>query len=139
MVYIHRTKIRFAHVDAAGIVFYPRYFELLNDAVEDWFTEHLKWEFKTMHLEDRIGTPTVKIDAEFVSPGMLGDKLEISIIPLSVGTSSSAFAFSMRSRDAMRMQGSAVLVCMDLDRQKSRPWPDAIKRAMESDRDDGMV
>jgi 4-hydroxybenzoyl-CoA thioesterase len=137
--YIHRTKIRFAHIDAAGIVFYPRYFELLNAAVEDWFAEDLKRDFKTLHLEDRIGTPTVKIDAEFVSPGMLGDELEISITPQKVGLSSCTFAFTMRSGDALRMQGSAVLVCMDLDRKKSRAWPDAIRMAMESDRDDGVA
>ena len=32
------TKVRFGDVDPAGIVFYPRYFEMLNAAVEDWFT-----------------------------------------------------------------------------------------------------
>ena len=31
--------IRFRHCDAAGIVFYPRYFEMMNDLVEDWFAE----------------------------------------------------------------------------------------------------
>ncbi len=136
-MFVHHTKIRFAHVDAAGIVFYPRYFELLNAAVEDWFVA-LGRDFRALHLEDRIGTPTVKIESEFISPGLLGDELTISIAPQKVGTSSCTFAFSIRSGDAVRMLGSAVLVCMDLDRQKSRCWPDAIRAAMESDRDDGV-
>ena len=29
--------IRFEHCDAAGIIFYPRFFGLVNETVEDWF------------------------------------------------------------------------------------------------------
>ena len=29
--------VRFGHCDAAGWVFYPRYFEMISDFVEDWF------------------------------------------------------------------------------------------------------
>lgn len=31
--------VRFGHCDAAGWVFYPRYFELISDFVEDWFKD----------------------------------------------------------------------------------------------------
>ena len=34
-------RVRFADCDAAGIVFFPRYFEMLNALVEDWFTQGL--------------------------------------------------------------------------------------------------
>jgi 4-hydroxybenzoyl-CoA thioesterase len=130
MDYIHRTTVRFAHVDAAGIVFYPRYFEMLNAAVEDWFAEDLNSSFKALHLEQRIGTPTVQLESEFVSPAMLGDLLDIHISPKRVGNSSSTFAFTFLCDNAVRMRGTAVLVCIDLDSQKSRSWPDAIKSAM---------
>ena len=29
--------VRFEHCDAAGIIFYPRFFALVNETVEDWF------------------------------------------------------------------------------------------------------
>ena len=41
-------KIRFNHVDAAGIVFYPRYYEMLNQVVEEWFEKKLDIDFKTI-------------------------------------------------------------------------------------------
>ena len=29
--------VRFQHCDPAGIVFYPRYFEMISQSVEEWF------------------------------------------------------------------------------------------------------
>src|SRR5690242_12783792 len=34
--------VRFGHCDAAGWVFYPRYFEMISDFVEDWFEDGLE-------------------------------------------------------------------------------------------------
>lgn len=51
MPFVTTAKVRFAHADAAGIVFYPRYFEMLNGAVEDWFEQDIGLDFKTLHLD----------------------------------------------------------------------------------------
>ena len=51
MLFTTTVQVRFADVDPAGIVFYPRYFEMLNGAVEDWFAQQLGLDFATMHLE----------------------------------------------------------------------------------------
>jgi 4-hydroxybenzoyl-CoA thioesterase len=131
MSFVHLTPVRFAHVDAAGIVFYPRFFEMLNAAVEDWFAE-LGRDFRALHLEDRIGTPTVRLETEFAAPAMLGDMLEISLTPLKVGSSSCTYRFVFESGGTLRLKGEAVLVCMDLDAQRSRPWPEAIGKALRA-------
>ncbi|HWU02019.1 MAG TPA: thioesterase family protein [Novosphingobium sp.] len=124
------AKVRFADVDPAGIVFYPRYFEMLNGAVEDWFAADLGADFRKLHLVDRIGTPTVKLEVQFLSPSELGDELTITIAVREVGRSSCAITvlFSGEGRD--RLRADVVLVCMDLDAQKSRPWPEAVRAAM---------
>ena len=41
--------IRFHHCDPAGIVFYPQYFVLFNELVEDWFNAGLKVDFAAFH------------------------------------------------------------------------------------------
>ncbi len=33
-----RIPVRFTHTDPAGFVFFPRYFEMIQAVVEDWFT-----------------------------------------------------------------------------------------------------
>ena len=44
------TVVRFEHCDPAGLMFYPRFFALMNEAVEDWFAA-LGHSFKTLHVE----------------------------------------------------------------------------------------
>ena len=44
-----QEKVRFKHVDYAGIVFYPRFLEMLNDLVEDWFEEAFDRPFSKIH------------------------------------------------------------------------------------------
>ncbi|MCJ2182436.1 acyl-CoA thioesterase [Novosphingobium sp. 1949] len=130
MPFTTTTTVRFADVDPAGIVFYPRYFEMLNGAVEDWFAKDLGLNFATMHLKNRIGVPTVKLETEFLSPSELGDTLEIHILPRSLGRTSCAFdaLFTGAGRD--RLKASVVLVCMDLDTQRPVQWPAAVREAI---------
>ena len=58
-----QEKIRFKHVDYAGIVFYPRFLEMLNDLVEDWFEEALDRPFSKIH--ETNGIPTVDLKVQF--------------------------------------------------------------------------
>jgi 4-hydroxybenzoyl-CoA thioesterase len=39
MLFSINQKVLFKHCDPAGIVFYPRYFEMINDCVEAFFDE----------------------------------------------------------------------------------------------------
>lgn len=123
------TQVRFSHVDAAAIVFYPRYFEMLNAAVEDWFAA-MDFDFHALHVGRGIGTPTVKIETEFLSPSELGDRLEIEIDPQRVGRSSCTFCFRFTGGGRDRLRGQATLVCMDLAAQKSTPWPTDLRNRM---------
>lgn len=129
MGFIAHRQVRFAHVDAAAIVFYPRYFEMLNAAVEDWFAA-MGSDFSTLHKTDGIGTPTVRLDCQFIAPASLGDLLAIELSPLEVGRSSCEFAFRFSVDGANRLCGSAVLVCMDLTAQRAMAWPEHLRAGM---------
>ena len=63
-----QVKVRFAHCDPAGIIFYPRYFEILNGVVEDWFDQALGYSFsQLMRLHD-LATPMVEVRTKFLNP-----------------------------------------------------------------------
>lgn len=126
MTFTTQVQVRFAHVDAAGFMFYPRYFELLNGALEDWFAS-LGLPFHTMHLQRRMGVPTVKLECEFLAPSELGDVLTVSITPTRVGNASCTIDYVVSCNDAERLRASAVLVCMNLDTRKSMPWPEDLR------------
>ena len=124
------VKVRFADVDPAGIVFYPRYFEMLNGAVEDWFEQALGLDFKSMHLVEKIGIPTVKLEALFLAPSEIGEELSVTITPREVGRSSCAIGVTFSGAGRERLRADIVLVCMDLATQRSIAWPEAVRRHM---------
>jgi 4-hydroxybenzoyl-CoA thioesterase len=130
MAFETEIVVRFAHVDAAGIVFYPRYFEMLNAAVEDWFAA-MGLDFAAMHGARNMGVPTVKLDATFVAPSELGDRLTVSITPKEIGRSSCSLSVVFACQGSERLRVDVVLVCMDLAARRSMAWPDELRPQME--------
>ena len=68
-----QVLVRFQHIDYAGIVFYPRFLEMLNCLVEDWFEEALDHPFSKMH--ETNGIPTVDLKIQFKNAARLGEIL----------------------------------------------------------------
>ncbi|AJP70799.1 acyl-CoA thioesterase [Sphingomonas hengshuiensis] len=130
MEYRTSMKVRFAHCDPAGIVFYPRYFEMLNSVVEDWFAEELGADFASLHLDRHLGVPTVRLETEFSAPSRLGDILDAALSVQKVGTSSCAVRVVFASGGEQRLAVSLVLVAIDMRTGKSQPWPADLREAL---------
>lgn len=131
MTFVSRQQVRFAHVDAAGIVFYPRYFEMLNASVEDFFGELVGVDFAEIHLKRHLGMPTVRLETDFVAPSRLGDQLDFAITVARVGNSSLEIMVDVRCDDAPRFKARVVLVCIDLASGRSVAWPADMRRALK--------
>lgn len=111
-------KVRFMHVDFAGIVFYPRFLEMVNDLVEDWFEEKLDRPFSKIH--ETNGIPTVDLKVKFVNPARIGDELTKSLWVIALGKSSVTCGFSFVHRDNTKcLEGEVTLVNVGLDRDNS--------------------
>ena len=67
--------VRFGHCDPAGIVFYPRYFEMLNELIEDWFAHALGLPFDVLIGQRGVGMPTAQLDTRFLRVSRHGDRL----------------------------------------------------------------
>jgi 4-hydroxybenzoyl-CoA thioesterase len=134
-------QVRFGDVDAAGIVFYPRYFEMLNTAVEDWFDRALGLDFAAMHFARRIGIPAVNIEAAFVAPSVLGDMLTVRLEPRHLGRTSCKVRADFSCVDEERLSMSLTIVCVDLATRRPLPWPPEIrgKIAAAMVLDDGLT
>jgi len=120
-------KILFQHCDPAGIVFYPRYFELLNGVVEEWFEDWLGVSFADLHDVRRRGIPTVSITADFSRPSRLGDTLVFRYIVEKMGGASLTLRFEIEGPDGLRLSGTQVLVHVDLDAMKPVPFPEDLR------------
>ena len=77
--YSVELPVLFQHCDPAGIMFYPRCFEFVNQTVELWFRDALGCGFAELHKDRGLGIPAVHIDADFRKPAYLGDTLEMEL------------------------------------------------------------
>ena len=125
------AQVRFADVDPAGIVFYPRYFEMLNDLIEDWFDEALDWPFDAMHLSAHAGVPTAELQCRFVAPSRLGERLTRQLRVTHIGRSSVVVAIRFAGGDDdTRLEVTQRLVCVDTRAMRPQALPDAVRTAM---------
>lgn len=123
--------VRWAHTDPAGIVFYPRYFEMINALVEDWFAGPLGCDFETLHGELGTGVPTVSIECEFARPSRLGDRLVFELAVERIGKGSFTLKTSANDRNGeQRMKARLVLASIDLETGRARPIPEQIRSRM---------
>ena len=130
MTFRHRIPVMFQHCDPAGIVFYPRYFEMVNAVVETFFGEALGWPFHRMHGAERLGVPTARIDATFHAASRLGDMLDWTLAVARVGGASLDVTVTASCEGAARMTAEQTLVLVDLDRMASVRWPEERRAAL---------
>lgn len=130
-VFTKTQKVKFQHCDAAGIVFYPRFMEMLNELVEDWFEEELGFPFKELHHGE--GIPTADLKVAFVSPARLGDVFVKSLTVSKLGNSSLTYNFKFAFEDRIVLQGECTLVHVGLsqDQLKSQPWSNSVRENIQ--------
>lgn len=125
-----QEKIRFKHVDYAGIVFYPRFLEMLNDLVEDWFEEALERPFSKIH--ETNGIPTVDLKVQFKKAARIGEVLTKKLWVIKLGGTSINCGFRFEDENGNTcLEGEVTLVNVAItnDRNdiKAEPFSDEMK------------
>jgi 4-hydroxybenzoyl-CoA thioesterase len=115
--------VRFGHCDAAGWVFYPRYFEMISDFVEDWFEDGLAASAPGLFHHKQILTPSVHFTVDFVNPTRYGDRLTFFLWTTKIGKSSCELRIEASHQGELRMRVAQVLVFISADTSRSTPIP----------------
>ncbi|WP_298916292.1 thioesterase family protein [uncultured Roseobacter sp.] len=131
-IFAHTIKVLFQHCDPAGIVFYPRYFEMVNQTVEEWHEVGLQHSFSQMHLESGYGVPTVSIGAEFTAPSKMGDVLTWTLVVKKLGRTSAHLHIEAHCGDQLRMTATPVLVSVHMKTGRPVPWSEKIRDRMQA-------
>ncbi len=105
-----QRTVRFSQCDSAGIIFYPRYFELVHEVTEDWFRDELELPFARLMFELKLGFPMLKLEAKFSAPSRLGDVLDISLLVAHLGNTSLHVDYDIQCGGVPRAYISSVVV-----------------------------
>lgn len=126
MSYRREIAIEFCHCDPAGIVFYPRYAEMVNHMVENFFIDEVGYSFGRM-MDEGYGMPTARLEVDFRKPSRLGDRLDWCLGVENIGRSSARFLVTAEDR----LEARSTVVWMDRGFTPA-PWPDHIRPALEA-------
>lgn len=122
--------VRFHHCDPAGIVFYPRYVEMINATVEDWFADRVGIPFAEIHVARNVAIPVVSLSIEFSAPSRLGEVLSFGLIVQRLGSSSVTLEIRAHCEEEVRLAAKLTLVFIDKADMRPKPWPDDFKAGM---------
>lgn len=132
-VYRKQILVRFSDCDPAGIVFYPKYFEMFNSLIEDWCADVLHFSFHEIVAIRGWGLPAVHLEADFLAPSRYGEMLEATLRLQRIGQSSLALELTFHGRDGvLRVNGKAVLALIDRSRMRARAYPAAVRQRLSA-------
>lgn len=123
-------RIRFAHCDPAGIVFFPQYLVMLNGLLEDWFNDGLGIRFDDLLGPRRVGTPTVRLECDFTAISRMGDDVVFGLEVEHLGRSSLVLRLDGRCGGETRLRARQVIVFTSLDTHKPMAIPDDVRAAI---------
>ncbi len=124
--------VRFSHCDPGGIVYFPRYFDLMNATVEDWFYQRLGLDYAGRLMADGQGLPTVHAECDFVRPSLMGEILSWALTVEKIGNSSMTVEITASCDGEDRLRATLVLVATSLKTHRPIPIPDDLRQAVET-------
>lgn len=128
--FTYATPVRFADVDHAGIVYYPRFFHYFHVAFEElWRARIGPHAYSELIDRDRIGFPAVRAECEFSAPLKFGDTAEIEVTIPRLGTKSITFRYVIhRAEDRVPCaEGKVICAVVDLAKFVAVPVPERVR------------
>jgi len=125
MAFRTRTTVRFADIDPAGVVYYPRFLHYCHTAMEDFFERALALPYPKLTREHRIGFPAVHLDVDFRSPLRYGDEVAITVSIARLGKTSVDWRYDLARAGDGRLSAEIRIVtaCLDFDTFRARELP----------------
>jgi 4-hydroxybenzoyl-CoA thioesterase len=141
---VFATPVRFADVDHAGIVYYPRFFHLFHLAFEElWRARIGPRAYSDLIDRQRIGFPAVRAECDFKAPLRFGDTAEIELAVGKLGGTSIGFRYRVfraaepaaehaaERHRTLCAQGQVVCAVVDLARFVAIQTPEAVTSLLE--------
>jgi 4-hydroxybenzoyl-CoA thioesterase len=125
-------RIKWGDCDPAGIVYFPRYFEMFDHRTGELLEVAMGMtKIRAQKVHDFIGFPMVDIRARFLAPSRFGDDVVIESSCASVKRSSFEIVHRLYNGGTLAVEGFETRVWVgkdprDPDKIRSKPIPDEV-------------
>jgi 4-hydroxybenzoyl-CoA thioesterase len=123
--------IRFSQCDAAGIVYFPNYFDLVHACLEDWYEQVLSFGF-TKLVGSGHGAPIVHAECDFSVPSRMGDRVQLTLLVERLGGASVTYRIIGHGDGFERFNAKIVTAFLALATGKAVPIPSEIRGKIEA-------
>jgi len=130
-VFTTTILVRFGDLDAAGIAYYPNLVNFLHEAFEDFFAGHVGRTYPELFSEG-VGSPTVKVEMEFLSPVRYGDQVRIGVVVEHVGHTSLRVRYEGRVGESPVFVARNTMVIVDMKTFRPTPIPAWLRERFEA-------
>lgn len=132
-MFAYERAIRFEDIDAAQIVFFPRYLVYCHEALEQFFGA-LEGGYSHLIVKRRIGLPAVHIDMEFKKPLRYGETVTVQVDITKIGKSSVGIRYTIvrvgDGAEVATINHVCVLTAME-EELHSKPIPADVRALLE--------
>ncbi len=134
-MFVYERAVRFEEVDAAGIVFFPRFLSYAHEAMEAMLAG-LEGGYVRLVTVRRIGLPAVHVSCDFRAPLRFGDVARIETRAARIGNKSVTLHYELsRKADGVSVATvEHVCASTDLDAMRAVPVPDDVRALLEKQR-----
>jgi len=122
--------VRFSDCDPAGIVYTPRFVDMLSGVIEDFFPQALGLDYYGLLRDERIGLGYARVGVDFMRPGLMGDRLEFAVLVGRIGGASAAFTVHAFREGQEILRGTLVMVTTSLAKHRAIPLPAPLRAAL---------
>ncbi|MGP9820080.1 acyl-CoA thioesterase [Salinarimonas sp. NSM] len=129
-VHVAPVKIRFAHCDPAGIVYFARWFDMINGVIEDFFGAALGLDYHVLIRDRRVGLGYGQAHADYLKPGMMGDVVDFAVLVERIGGASLGLMVPGYRGDEPVIAARLVIVTTDLNAHRAIRLPDDLRAAL---------
>ena len=127
------TRVRYAEIDAQGVVFNANYLAYFDTAITEYIRA-LPYKYG-LGGDKASGTDfhIVKGTVEYKAPIRFDDEIEVGVRTAKLGRTSIVYALAIfpKGRDAVLSTGEVIWVNTDLKAMKSAPLPEALVSAVK--------
>lgn len=144
--FFYSFPVRFADIDHAGIVYFPRFFHYFHVAFEEMWRARLGARaYVSLLDDDRLGFPAVRAECDYRAPLRFGDVAEIELRVVKLGRTSVTFGYRVYraaepgvdgSVRTLAAEGSTVSAIVDLSRFAAVEPPDKVRELLAALRDE---
>ena len=127
--WVAKRSVRFSDCDPAGIVYTPRFIDLVNGVIEDLFVQRLRINYHGL-IQDGVGLGYKSVDVDFFRPAQMGDNIEFIPLVEHIGRTSVIFSVHCVREIEEIMRCRLVMVTTGLNTHSARNIPSQVKTAL---------